>query len=191
MSRAAAVESSAAAARGIHDSALQFPVMSMRFIVDETRPIRESRLVYRAKDYAFSAEPRPEDCAYAVGINELELMIDEDDQSVAFVTGYCPHPGWHAGKLNPPVAFRAVLRVEAPDAQFVPGRTLGLTSRDSRWPVVVDPRNGWICLGSPDKEGRAVEFARDCVAVLIGDALVALWLHPRELPPDVKARLPS
>ena len=42
---------------------------TMRFIVDETREPRDLTLVYSPKDYAFSAEPRPADCAYAVGIN--------------------------------------------------------------------------------------------------------------------------
>jgi hypothetical protein len=162
----------------------------MRFVVNEAKPIGEARLVYRAKEYAFAAEPRPKDCAYAVGINEVELMIDEDNLSVVFVTGYCPHQGWRSGRLNPPQVTRAALHVE-PDTELVPGRTVGLTSRDSRWPVIVDPQNGWVCLGDPDSIGRAVEFAPDCVASLLGATLVALWLHPSELPSEVRNRLTS
>lgn len=164
--------------------------MTMRFIVDKTKPVCDGTLVYLAKDYAFSVEPRPENCVYAVGINELELMIDEEDLVVVFVTGYCPHPGWQSAKLNPPRASRAVLRFES-DSALVPGKTIGLTSRDSRWSVFVDPQNGWVCLGTPDQVGRAVEFASGCVAILDGPMLMALWLHPKELPPEVKNRPPT
>jgi hypothetical protein len=157
----------------------------MRFIVDETREPRDMTLVYLARDYAFSVEPRPADCAYAVGINDLELMIDEEELIVVFATGYCPHPGWQPTELRPPRAIRAALRAES-DTELLPGRTVRLTARDQRWPVFVDVENGWVCLGTPDREGRAIEFASGCVAVLEEGALVSVWLHPRELPSGTK-----
>lgn len=168
-----------------HDPALQLPVTTVRFIVDEIRQPRDLTLVYLPRDYAFSSEPRPADCAYAVGVNDLELMIDEEDLAVVFATGYCPHPGWQPAKLRPPRAIRAVLLAEA-DTALLPGRTVGLTARDQRWPVLVDVENGWVCLGPPDRAGRAIEFASGCVAVLEEGALVAVWLHPKDLPSGIK-----
>lgn len=158
---------------------------TMRFIVDKTREPRDLTLVYLPRDYAFSAEPRPADCAYAVGINDLELMIDEEELIIVFATGYCPHPSWQPAKLRPPRAIRAVLLAEA-DTALLPGRTVGLTARDQRWPVFVDVENGWVCLGPPDRAGRAIEFASGCVAVLEEGALVSVWLHPKELPSGIK-----
>ena len=46
---------------------------------------------------------------------------------------------------------------------------------------------GWVCIGDPTIEGRKlIEFAPDCIATLDHEnEMVAIWLHPRELPSHV------
>jgi hypothetical protein len=154
-----------------------------------TRPLTETTLIYCARDYTFGTDPHPADCAYAIGVNEVELMMDDEDAPgeyrVVFVTGYCPYFGWQLTRLDPPHAPRGVLCYTAEGGILVPGITLGVTSLESRWSVFADLESGWVCLGAHETQGLAVEFAPGCVATLRENELVALWLHPRELPEEV------
>jgi hypothetical protein len=164
----------------------------MPFIVDTTQSPVDTTVVYRAADCAFDSEPRPADCAYALGVNEVELMMDEEESGryrVVFVTGYCPYWGWRSAKLeHPRHAPRGVLYYVAPGGTLLPGVTVGITSRESRWPIFFDCESGWVCLGPHEIEGVAVEFAPGCVAILRSDQVVAVWLHPPELPEGAKKR---
>jgi hypothetical protein len=164
----------------------------MKLAVDSSQQVSNSALVYRAKEYAFNAEPRPTDADTSV--NDVELMVDGRDNRVVFVTGFCPYQSWRPAHLRVPRVRRAALRVEA-DRELQPGVSTRLNAREDRWPVLVDARTGWVCLEKPSErvvgELDAVEFAPGCVAILDGGELVALWLHPRELPIEVSNRLPS
>ena len=161
----------------------------MRFTISKPHSTTEAQLVYKTEDYAFDSEPRPTGCAYAVSVNEVELMIDEEQSRVVFVTGYCPYHSWRLARLTPPHSTRGMLHFVAEEG-LIPGQTKKITSRESRWAVFVDPTNGWVCLGSHGDRGPAVEFAPGCIAVLHNDQLVAIWLHPDDLPADVKKQLP-
>jgi hypothetical protein len=166
----------------------------MKLVADPGKEVSRVALVYRAKDYAFSAEPRPADADTSLSVNDLELMVDGRDNRVVFVTGYCPHQAWRPAKLTVPQFRRAGLVVET-DRELPPGVSTRLNSREARWPVLVDARAGWVCLEMPGAREAAgldaVEFAPGCLAVLDDGQLVALWLHPKELPAEVSDRLPS
>ena len=159
----------------------------MRFAISAPLPVViEAQLVYSEQDCAFDFEPRPDDCAYAVSVNEVELMIDEELSRIVFVAGYCPYFGWRSVELVPPHSHRGVLEFEDAGGHLIPGVTKKINSLESRWAVFVDPANGWVCMGSPGEHDSAVEFAPGCVAVLQREQLVALWLHPADLPRGVK-----
>src|SRR5262249_50821309 len=113
---------------------------------------------------------------------------------IVFVTGFCPYQSWRPARLTVPRFTRAALVVET-DRELTPGVSTRLNSREARWPTLVDARAGWVCLEMPGGraplELRAVEFAPGCVAVIDNGQLVALWLHPQELPAEVRNLLPS
>lgn len=140
-----------------------------------------ARLVYDGT--GFDTEPRPSGCVASVLVNDLELMLDEDDQRVVFLTGYCPHQAWRETTLKPPPSHRGSLRAEF-DSPMVPGVSVRLHPWQEAWPILVDPVSGWVRLGSgnPDEDREGVEFAPGGIAVLEGDRLAALWLHPDRLP---------
>jgi hypothetical protein len=157
--------------------------MMITFGEDQRVPKTAATPIYVANDYAFSAEPRPEGCALAVFVNELQLMVDEVDRRVVFVEGYCPHFGWKARTLVAPTARQAGLIVVF-DEEPVPGVSRSVSGA-ARWPTFADPRSGWICIGeAPTSEaGGAVEFARDTIALLDKqERLSSLWLRPAQLP---------
>jgi hypothetical protein len=156
--------------------------MTIRFVASEGAPLTMSRLVYRASDYAFDAEPRPMDCDASVSINELELMISEEEQRVVFVSGYCPHTSWKAGNLGAPEFVDGSLLVVL-ERELVPGTSISLAP-GARWPVQVDPASGWVCVGDAQRSHatRYLRFAPGCVAAMKEDHLIAVWLKPSELP---------
>jgi len=136
----------------------------------------DARLVYRRSEYAFDMEPKPGGCKTCVTVNEVELEYG-DERRVLCVSGYCPYQSWVETHLLPPAYSTADLLVKSP-IDVTPGVVTGLNDLKSRWPVHVN-RRGWVCIGDPDNQGdQAVEFAPGSVAVLKGDRLLALWLHP-------------
>lgn len=158
----------------------------IHFRYDPTVHITSPALLYVPGDYAFTADPRPEGCALSVSVNELQLMVDEEDHRVVFVEGYCPHVGWQARKLTAPRARQAGLFVVFGE-EPVPGVSRRV-SGDARWPAVVDPRSGWVCVGQEavSISNVALEFAPGTVAVVDPNGrLVSLWLRPEHLPRDV------
>jgi hypothetical protein len=147
------------------------------FGVDNIPTRRNVQLVYRRDEFAFDTDgPRPPECKAFITINEVQLEYG-DDKLVLCVTGYCPYQGWLETKLSPPNYSSAGLRIIRPET-VIPGVGIGINDLNSRWPVHAN-REGWVCLGDPSERGeRAIEFAPSSVAVLRGDALVALWLRP-------------
>jgi len=142
------------------------------------------RLVYRAAEYAFATEPRPVTCGASFTINELELLLDdEENQRMLIVEGYCPHSGWQKSDLGVPASHPGILRA-AIGSRIMPGGAIAVNSKDDRWPVLVDPVTGWVRLGTGDPHGdrEGVTFAPSSIAVLEGNHLRALWLHPDQLP---------
>lgn len=140
-------------------------------------------LVYREADYAFDTEPRPSTSGSSFTVNELELMLDDEEEGVLFVTGYCPHVGWRRAKLRAPLSRPGLLRGQHPP-EAMAGGAVALNAREDRWPVLVDERNGWVRLGhgDPNMDREAVNFAPGAIAVLDAGHLVALWLRPEKLP---------
>lgn len=151
--------------------------------IEEGQPA-PGKLVYRDAEYAFDTEPRPATCGASFTVNELELMLDDEEQQrVLFVAGYCPYSSWRRAVLRPPVARPGLLR-GGTGMSVAAGGAIAVHSRNERWCVLVDERNGWVRLGlgSPDEDREGVTFAPGAVAVLEGERLVALWLHPDRLP---------
>lgn len=141
------------------------------------------QLHYRAADYAFATEPRPATSGASLTINEIELMLDSCARVVA-VEGYCPYPGWRKSTLRPPVSRPGILYA-IPSSAVKPGVAVAIHPTDSRWSVLVDPESGWVRLGNdaPENDREGVAFAPGAIAVLDGNGLRALWLHPEEIPP--------
>jgi hypothetical protein len=160
----------------------------MRFVVEAPAEVGETALVYRAADYAFATEPRPAGADTSILVNDVELMVDGNTNQVLYLTGYCPYQSWQATDLVAPRAPRGALFVRGVD--LPPGISTRLSPREVRWATRVNAATGWVCISSPDAESSierdGVEFAPGCVAVIHEERLLALWLHPRELPAGVQ-----
>lgn len=148
------------------------------FAVTTDHPNHKGRLVYRRDELSFDTEPREGGRGISIAVNEVQLFVD-DDSHVLYVSGYCPFQGWVQTLLAPPSHSSSGLVVVDLNPASVPsGMAFGVNDVTCRWPAYVNPQ-GWVCVGNPEDKGdQAVEFAPSSVAVLKGDRLVALWLHP-------------
>ncbi len=163
----------------------------VKLVIDRSKALSNTVLVYRPEDRAFGAEPRPNYVDSWVTLNDLELMVDGRDNRVVFVAGYCSHRSWRPARLDVPHFQRGALLVEF-DPELTPSVSTSLNAHQPPWPALVDARAGWVCLEKPGarpaSELEAAEFAPGCVAVLEDGHLSALWLRPKELPADVSER---
>lgn len=158
----------------------------IKFSCSGTPTVTGLRLVYRRTEYSFDVIPFPELLDTSISINELELHLDHQNRVVC-VTGYCPFPSWRRTTFSPPDSNPGGLVVDTPQ-KISPGTSIGLNDSSTRWPVFFDS-NGWVCLGNPGNRGqKGIEFGRGMVAVLEGEELKALWLHPEDLPVSGESR---
>ena len=123
----------------------------------------------------------------SVLVNELQLEVDEENR-VLYAWGLCPSTMWRPTRAMPPPALQQVLEVVT-EKQMIPG--VSLQVNQERWPVAVNAERGWVCVGDAEAGGSGetpVEFAPGTIAVLAGDRLRAVWLHPQSLPIQVGRR---
>jgi hypothetical protein len=123
-----------------------------------------------------------------VGTLQLEVAIYAS--RCLYVWGFCPIRSWHRADLSTPTANYASLRANC-GSPLIPGVSIVLEGIPATpW---FDPASGWFCMGekesTPDSE--AVEFATECVAVVVRGRLASLWIKPdnwKELIGEFSAR---
>lgn len=146
------------------------------FDVESGQP-PSGELVYNANEHAFDTALRSEEGEASLLLNDLQLEVDGENR-VLFVWGLCPRSIWIATKATTPKARPGRLRVRG--VELIAGTSKRLNPSE-RWPVMVNERSGWVCVGDPSAAGDAVLFAAGSVAVLDSGALKALWLKPAGL----------
>lgn len=148
----------------------------MRFAPIEAPP-RRGTLVYRISERSFDfihEGPSPTG-GYSLLVNDLQLEIDGSGR-VLYPWGIAPRERWQQMSSGPPNPVEGGLR-----ALFTTRPTLGTSQRlnKERWATAFDQHTGWVCVGNSRLTGDiAVEFATNCIAVISGEQLVALWLRP-------------
>lgn len=148
----------------------------MKFSIESVSSFAHKILSYSAEDGAFNMEPVIQGVDYSIVVNHINMSVV--DGHVAQIWGYCPHQGWIKADYQTPKSQKGSLNVEA---DVEPGFSYGVGSEED-WPVHVNLKSGWVCLGDPEAQGTAVEFLDDCLAVVNDSQLVSLWLRPRKLP---------
>ncbi|QVL57760.1 MAG: hypothetical protein KFB93_01405 [Simkaniaceae bacterium] len=167
----------------------------MKFLVKDQKDQKEKfSLIY--DDYQFLTDPGIETTGYgAITVNYLELQLDEDGR-IAFLFGYEPLAIYEETN-NFPKQYESKDLIAVLDNEPGPDDFPGLPTynlvKNSEWPnksewsTYINKKEGWVCVGDPTIEDkRLIEFAPDCVAALDKEnEMVAIWLHPRELPAHV------
>jgi hypothetical protein len=131
------------------------------------------RLIYRAEDHSFDTIEGPTGTYTSFLLNDVQIEVDDAGQFL-HVWGYCPRTAWTDAVIQPPAGMTGLVRALRPD--LVPG--VSIRVGQATWPVVVNSRTGWVCIGDPFSTGDAIACTRDVRIVLRDGELVALWLHP-------------
>lgn len=147
--------------------------MKFEIIYNNNQEARE--LFYIADEYAFNSEPHILEIDLEIIINQIALSVV--NSKVIQVNGFCPYTSWINMDCNAPQYSTGELRVLD---HLNPGFSYSVNKTD--WPVYVNIRSGWVCVGDFKGAGRAVEFIKNCVAVVNQEKFIALWLKPESLP---------
>lgn len=149
----------------------------MKFFIRPNEFGQQISLMYKEDDYSFFIEPFEGGGGASILINDLQLEID-DDGKVLYVWGYCPLINVEETSDFPKKIKRNGLYVLL-GSKVVPGMSFRLNS-ENRWTAHINKKTGWICIGSPEINSvELIEFAPSCVASLIGENLVGVWLQPQ------------
>jgi hypothetical protein len=152
----------------------------MKFIIKEPTMNQNFTLVYRTEDHSFDIEPLDESGDASILINDLQLEIDHQGK-VIYVWGYCPLIKYQETD-KVPQKYKMHSLVALLKKPLFPGISYRL-NENSRWPIYINKKMGWVCLGNPQTENKKlVEFAPGCIATIEEEELIAVWLHPKELP---------
>ncbi len=150
----------------------------MKFFIDYDSKAEKRSLKYLPNEYSFDTDPSVHEVNFTVIINKLNLTVDNHNVIIQ-IWGFCPYGTWIKANYSVPKYKQGTLRVID---DLEPGFAYGVNDDD--WPIYVNESTGWVCVGDPKKQGNAVEFITNCVAVIDDNQeLVSLWLKPQSLPP--------
>lgn len=136
-------------------------------------------LIYRKEDYSIDIEEKQNKGFTSVLINDLQLEID-DTGKIIYVWGLCPIINFEKTDESPH-DYKAGSLYFLLSKPLTPGISLRL-NEENRWPLYVNTKKSWICLGDPEMEGIMIEFSPNCIATIKENEVIAIWLHPKNLP---------
>jgi hypothetical protein len=109
-------------------------------------------------------------------IDTIQLHVNVDTYICVYADGYHPYSLWEPTSLQVPDYSTGILLVHSNDDLLV-GIGYGMedTVPSTSW---FDVTNGWWCIGIKEylPGSQAVEFATGCVAVVMDQRLVSLWI---------------
>jgi uncharacterized protein YbdZ (MbtH family) len=151
----------------------------MNFFIDYADYSEQKNLIYNSEEYSFDMEPWEYGIDFEIAINKLTVSVV--DGKLTQLNGFCGLNKKMKSSYNAPQSKKGSLKVLHQE-QYLDGiGCYGLNRED--WPVYVNVKTGWVCIGNPEKRGDAVEFINNCVAVIDNDQkFVSLWLKPLKLP---------
>ena len=111
-------------------------------------------------------------------IDTIQLHVNVDTYICVYISGYHPYSLWELASLQVPNYSTGILKVHT-DTELLMGVGYGLEDMvpPTTW---FDVTNGWWCIGVKEHlpGSQAVEFATGCVAVVMGQRLLSLWIRP-------------
>ena len=150
----------------------------MKFFIDYNNEIEHRVLLYNIQEFSFNTSPRVKEINFDIIVNKLNLTVVGKENKIVQVWGFCGFKEWIKSTYKVPKSKKGLLKV-VDVLEF--GFSYTVTKED--FPMYVNPKTGWICVGSPEKSGKAVEFIENCVAVIDDNKeFVSLWLKPTSLP---------
>ena len=149
----------------------------MKFSIEHSNDIGQQVLVYLPEECSFYTGERADNkIDLELILNKLSLPVV--DNKIIDVNGFCGIDKSMLSNFQTPVYKKGVLKVES-NLDF--GFAYGINEDD--FPVYLNAQTGWVCIGNPEKKGNAIEFIKNCIAVIDDEKeFISLWLKPQSLP---------
>lgn len=149
----------------------------MKFSIEYTGIAEQRLLTYNNEECSFDIEPIDHEINFDIVVNKLNLTVIEDNKIIQ-VWGFCGLNKSIKLDFEVPKSKKGVLKVLD---NLESGFAYGISKEDL--PIYVNIQTGWVCIGNPEKSGNAVEFIKNCVAVIdTNKEFISLWLKPQSLP---------
>lgn len=151
----------------------------MKFIIEYEEFKRNQVLEYLEEEHSFYMGQIIDKIDVELIINKIALEVS--NSIIVHLSGFCGLNKTMVSNYKVPKYKRGLLRIES-ILEF--GLAYNVHNNFSyEYPVYINIQSGWVCIGSPKKEGHAVEFINNCVAVINNNKeFVSLWLKPKKLP---------
>lgn len=147
----------------------------MKFYIEHNTSIEHRHLFYRSNEFSFDMKPIEDKIDYELMLNKICLSVV--NKKIIQLWGFCG--------LNSSMKFNTDVPEHKKGNLFVEHNLdYGFAYEiEDNLPVKINYKTGWICIGDPDIQGRAVEFITNCVAVIDEKSkFLSLWLKPDYLP---------
>lgn len=148
----------------------------MKFFVNYTGVSEKRNLFYDQEECSFNMYPLITEIDFDININSLNLTVV--DSKVIQIWGFCGLNKKMNSEIYPPKSKKGILKVlDNLEAGF------SYKVNKKEFPVSVNYKTGWVCIGESKKIGNGVEFINNCIAVIDDNQEISsLWLKPQELP---------
>lgn len=148
----------------------------MKFLIKKGKPISNKKLVYFADECSFNMGTVNYNVSIEWILNKISLSSHEN--IIVDVSGFCGLASHMNKDIYIPKYSKGILKVEH-NLEY----GFAYSIFDKGQPVSFNSKTGWVCVGNPIKLSNAVEFIKNCIAVINdnGDFL-SLWLKPVSLP---------
>jgi len=145
------------------------------FLIEYGDNIKQNVLQYLDDECSFYTGNSIYQADMELILNKISLTVSNN--YIVDVGGFCGYAEWIKSNIKVPNFKKGLLILETDlDSGFA------YDINEEGWPVYMNNKTGWVCVGYPDKEGKAVEFINNCVAVVDNkQELVSLWLKPINL----------
>ena len=152
----------------------------MKYIISTYKDVWQyfwqQRLIYISDEHSFYMDNVVNKIEIELIVNMISLAVS--DNVIVNVSGFCGLDKSMKSNCQVPEFHKGILKVEH-NLEY--GFAYNIHEKD--FPVHINTQTGWVCMGNPEKNGNAVEFINNCVAVIDNNKnFVSLWLKPEKLP---------
>lgn len=154
----------------------------MKFIIDEYRDDFKhfwyQSLTYYAEEHSFYMQSVVDKINIELIINKISMHVSSN--IIVNINGFCGLNKSMQSNIQVPKSKKGIIKVEH-NLKFGFAYSI-FNNYDDEFPILINSKSGWVCIGDPNKKVEAVEFLKNCIAVIDNGVFISLWLKPDKLP---------
>lgn len=149
----------------------------MKFSITYTDNVEQQEVVFDKSEWSFDTIPVVNEVSFDIAVNCLNLSVIGDNNRIGQIWGFGGGSKWEKSNIIPPSCKKGIVAV----ASELSENDYGLSHKLlDNVPITINTQTNWICYGDYQQTANAVEFIKNCIAVLNEEnELVALWINPK------------